>query len=524
MQPIEEPADEKPPPTLSRAELNHTVRGGTWTIAMCQVASQLVSLGVAAVLLRMIPPADYGQYGLVINGLLFVRIFATLGLNVTTIQRSELDEGQLNSLFWLNLALGVAGTLVTALAAPLLGFLPRCGPLVWPAVMLAGSHTLWAIGMQHQALLERHLRVGPLAVARIVSQAAGGVAGIGVAYLGGRMGALVAQHYAELAVLAGAAWWAEPWRPGRPRWPRHVGELVRFSVYYSGASLATFMTGAIDKALVYFALGDRSSGFYNQSFNLMLKPVYLLTTPLAGIVLPALSRASHDRVAYEKLHLAFSRLLAAVLFPASVGLALIAPEVMRTLGGPEWVDAGPVLSVLAMAILAQGFINIASYVMTSAGRTDLLFRANWLLVLLTGVALTAGIRMGVWFDRPLMGVAWGYTLVTGVVWFVPYMLFTLSTIEVAKGRWFLQLARPALASAGMGFVVWFVQQLYDETTVPHYLQVVTEIAVGIAAYSILAIGEVRWFWKQLSLFRAQRNGATSSPNEMAQPVTSSAEL
>ena len=40
------------------------------------------------------------------------------------------------------------------------------------------------------------------------------------------------------------------------------------------------------------------------------------------------------------------------------------------LGGEKWADAGPILSVLAVAILVQGFVGAMGSVFASAGRAD----------------------------------------------------------------------------------------------------------------------------------------------------------
>src|SRR5687767_14795288 len=64
----------------SPPELVHTVRRGTRVVLLAQIASQVVSLVVLALMLRLVPPADYGLLGMILPAVMLPRMAATLGL------------------------------------------------------------------------------------------------------------------------------------------------------------------------------------------------------------------------------------------------------------------------------------------------------------------------------------------------------------------------------------------------------------------------------------------------------------
>ncbi len=189
-------------------------------MAAGQVASQVISLAVLAVLYRLIVPAEFGLLGMALTWVALVRLFGALGLGVAVVQRPEISDAELSALFWVNLAIAGAASLVGAAVAPLVASFYGVAELASVTAVLAGTTAVAAVGALHQALLERRLRLGRLAALRVAAQLAGGGAAVLAAVQGWGVWSLIAQQYAELGALAWFCWLAEPWRrPGcdRPR-------------------------------------------------------------------------------------------------------------------------------------------------------------------------------------------------------------------------------------------------------------------------------------------------------------------
>lgn len=477
--------------------LEQSLRQGSRAVIICQIASQAVALGVLAVLYRELGLEPYGLLGMVMPVLLLVRILVASGLDVATIQQSELNGPQVSSLFWINQTLGVVMALITAACAPLLVWfygVREVGPLT---VALAGTSIAAALGTQHQALLQRHMRLGTLAVVQLVSLALGGVTGIAAALAGWGVWALVVQRYVELLVLALLSWSLEPWKPGFQLRGTGSRELVRFGGHYTVSSLMFYLIANADKVMVGFFLGEAALALYGQAFNLMMRPVHVVMTPLTGIMLPTLSRAAVDRHKYIPLTLGFFRFIALVMLPAGVGLAIVAPEAMRTLGGPRWAEAGPILRMLALALLAQGFFNALGSVFTSAGRTDRLSKASVVIAVLLVTAFCLGLYLGGMAGRPLMGMAASYALTLLLVIFPPYLLIALRTIGVRPKDWLGQVLPAAHATLGMGLLVAGCHWLFGRIVpIPDLALLALEILAGVASYAFLVRREIRWFLHQ----------------------------
>lgn len=485
--------------------LDAAVRRGTRWVVAAQCVSQFVSLVVLAIVYRWVDPVQFGLLGMVVPLLLLAKIFSSLGLHVATVQRPDVSAEQLSAAFWLGVAVSLSVALLMSAAGPALGWIYDTPAVSSVTIALAGTLVIAALGAQHQALLERRLQVGRLAAIRLAGQCIGGGVAIGTAVAGWGVWALVAQQYAELIVLAVLVWRAETWRPLRFGHPAALGGMLQFGGYYTLSSLFFYVAQNSDKVLLAWWLGgtpqgDAALGMYSQAFNLMMKPVYVVSTPLTGILLPALSRATHVPADFAALVRRFFRMTSIVLLPAGIGLMLVASDVMQVMGGNAWLPAGAMLLALAPTILVQGLINISGSVLAAAGRADRLCLGALVTAVVLALACVGGAEWGqVRIHTPAgisLGVAWAYTLASSLVVGVPYLVFVLRTVRVSVPSMARLLGRSVCAAIAMGACVAGVQAGLRFGEVGAVMRLVISTVAGVLTYAMLAKPELLWLRTQ----------------------------
>lgn len=474
------------PPTIAPDQLQESLRRGTRVVIATQVTSQLITIAVLAVLYRALGPDPYGLLAMVAPLLLLLRLVISGGLDVAAVQKTEISSPQVSALFWLNQILGLLTVLGALAAAPLLAWFYREPRLVALTAALGGTSLVVALGTQHQALLQRKMQLGTLAVIRVSAQALGGAAGIVAALKGAGVWALVVQQYVEFTSLTALAWLVEPWRP--QRFFRRTGTrgMIRFGGHYTLSGLMFYLTTNVDKVLVGYALGAETLGLYSQAFNLMMKPVQVVITPLTGLMLPSLSRAAGNSAQYATLLSGFFRVIGLVMLPAAIGLAIVANEAMRVLGGPRWADAGPLLAALAASILVQGFFNSLGSVLASVGRADRLLTASIVIAAVLCAGFFAGLEIGRRAGNPALGVAESYSLAMILV-FPFYLAFAMATVGLSWRLWLAEVHAAARPAIGMGVVLIAGHVLLARVWhLPDLPLLVAEILLGVSVYGILA--------------------------------------
>ena len=495
---------------ISGDQLLVAVRGGTRKVIAAQVFSQLVSLCTLAILYRLISPDAFGLLSMAIPLVLLPRMCASLGLSIATVQRETLSDQQQSSLFSINVALGLVAAAATVGLGYLFARIYATPELITLSQWLAGTSILASLGFLHQALLERKMQLGRLVAARLSGQTAGSIVAIVVVVLYPSWGVwvLVLQQYVELLVINLAVWWLEPWKPRWPRWQTPVRDLVNFGGLYSASSLLFYLGHTIDKMLLAWFVGsDREGkaglGIYTQSFHLVMKPVQLITLPVTSVMLPALSRAQADPQAYRKIALTFYRMIAVTLVPAGVGLFVVGRDVMLVLA-PNWKGAGWLVTLLAPAILAQGFINITGSVLASVGKTKALFFSAFVMCLLFVQGYVAGYWFADKFGDPatyprgvFLGVAASYSIVILAAILVPYLSFSCQLVGIRLRELLALIWRPLLASLAMGTFTWILGDLLLVSLAP-WQRLTILIPTGVILYLMFARNDVKWLAGQLS--------------------------
>lgn len=357
-------------------------------------------------LVRLLAPHDFGLAGIALLFSSLVLAFSDLGLGDGLVQRREITESDRSTMFWTSALVGVLLTGAgIALASPLAAFFhaPRVQPLF---MVVSISFFLTAVQTTPAALFQRAMDFRAITVRRIISTVGGAAAGIAVAVVGGGAWALVVQSVTVCALSAVLIWALSPWRPTFTYSLRSLRRLGGFGVTILGSRILDYVQGNADNALVGRYLGASALGLYGVAYSVILLPTQRLFLPLQDTFFPAFSRIQDDRGRMAELWLRLSRVVCAVVAPAMLGLCAVAPDFVTVVLGHRWAGAAPVLQILSIVTLMQGFTAVAKRTLTALGRAGLVLRNSALRTVLAVAAFAVGLHWGI------VGVAAFYTGVT----------------------------------------------------------------------------------------------------------------
>lgn len=466
-----------------------------------QIVGQIISLVVIGQLYHLVSPAEFGLLGMFMPIMLLIRSFGSLGMDIATVQKKGLTSEEASTLFWYQIITGVVLTIILLGLAPLLALWFQAERLTLVGMALSGTALLYNSYSQHKSLAEKKLYFGRLTIVRVLSLVVSGVLAVIAAYRGWGIWALVVQQYSELVVLNIGFWAIEPWRPGKCAPLSDMKQMLNFSGYYTLSGLFFAVGQNLDKIILGAMFGASAEGqhwigYYTQAYNQMIRPVYLLTSPVTSAMLPALSQAKGNRESFSALTAAFYRMVGIMLAPCSIGMLIVGDELMPVLGGDDWIQAGDILSIMGLMIVAQSWINITGSVMSAAGRADLLaVGAFGNLVVLAGACGGAYFFAGT-NDPELFAIDLaGLVMLATVAICGPYLAFCFKCAGVDVGKTFRQLTPALAASILMGAVVYLAGLL--DYYLPDALTLAEEIIVGVIVYFIFARSEIRWLWRQL---------------------------
>jgi O-antigen/teichoic acid export membrane protein len=416
-----------------------SVRGGAVTF-VGQGAKFILQLGSTMVLARLLTPQDFGLIAMIAVIIGLASMFKDLGLSMATVQRAEINDQQVSTLFWVNVAMSLLCMAVTMVLSPGIAWLYKEPRLLWITIVLASAFVFGGLTVQHQALLRRQMRFLSLVRIDIISMFAGVVTGIVCGLAGLGYWSLVLMQLATPITMAAGVWIASGWRPGLPVRRSGVRSMLAFGGYQTLANMVSFSTRNVDKVLLGFCCGSYLTGLYSKAFSLLLLPAQQIATPMMSVAVPTLSRLQNDPKRYREYYLRAIKTLSYATMPLIALMGALSTQIVLLLLGDQWIRAAFIFRILAFASLWLPVSQTAIWVYLSLGQTRRM--AAWFSMAcpITIVALIIGLPWGP------EGVAIAYTIIT---WLLVYPLFAfcLKLTPVKLGNVFSAIWRPFVLSS-----------------------------------------------------------------------------
>ncbi len=416
-----------------------SVHGGAVTMA-AQGVKFFFQMGSTMVLARLLTPQDFGLIAMVTVVTGFVMMFKDMGLSMATVQRAEINHGQISTLFWINVVLSIGVMLVIAALAPAIAWFYNEPRLTWITLALAGAFIFSGLTIQHQALLRRQMRFRSLAVVEIISILVGILAAIIAACYGAGYWSLVIMQLAGAIAGMIAVWVACGWRPGLPKRRSGVREMLAFGGNLTGFNFLNYFGRNADNLLIGKFWGSGSLGIYSKAYGLLMLPLQQIRQPITSVAIPTLSRLQDDPEQYRRYYYRAISTIAFITMPLVAMLAVLSEEIIRIVLGEQWTGAAIIFKILAVAAFRQPVTGTTGWVFISLGQTKRMMYWGLIAVPITVLSFLVGLPWGP------VGVATSYTLCTLFALTVPGLLFAFRYSPISLAGFFKAVWRPATIS------------------------------------------------------------------------------
>lgn len=388
---------------LTAALGSRTARGGVVTIVSHGLKFAL-SILATAVLARLLTPQDYGLIGMVAVFTGFVAMFKDLGLSLATVQRAEISYDQISTLFWVNVTLSVAITLLMVLLAPLIGWFYGEPRLTMITIVTSFGFFFGGLAVQHEALLKRQMRFYALSVIAFLSMMMGYAVGIVLAWRGASYWSLVFSQLALLATNGIGVWITCRWRPGAPKRNTGVRSMLSFGGNVTGYALINYVSRNCDNLVVGRAFGPQLLGLYTKAAQLLALPTDQINEPLSSVAIPALSRLADSPERYRQAYLRIMEKIIMVTMPAVILMLATADWLVLIILGPQWIDSARIFIFMGVAGLFQPVASTGGWLLVSQGRVRDMLRWSLINAPISILSIVAGLPWGV------VGVAASFSL------------------------------------------------------------------------------------------------------------------
>lgn len=466
------------------------VRGGLAKVC-AQGANFALRIGSLMVLARLLSPKDFGLVGMVTAFMGVLNLFRDFGLSAASVQRVEVTDEQVSTLFWVNMAMGGSLVLLLVISSPFIAMFYREPRLLWVTIALSSGFLFNAAGVQHSAMLQRQLRFTAIAAIDIAALIFGIAVGIGMALKGFGYWSLVCMTIASTFLASLLFWVFSGWIPGPPRKHSGVRSMMKFGGTLTLNSLVVYVAYNLEKVLLGRFWGAETVGIYGRAYQLISIPTDNLNSAVGEVAFPLLARVQNDPNRLRSYFLKGYSLVLGLTVPITIACALFGRDLIFVFLGPKWNQSAPIFRLLAPTILMFAMINPTSWLLFSLGWLKRSLQIAFVIAPLVITAYIIGLPYGP------KGVALAYSTAMAI-WLVPHLLWCIKGTSISFNDIMNVVKRPVISAGVAALVAYFFQLRYEQTFSPlPRLLISCSILFGIYALMLLFVMGQKAFYIDL---------------------------
>lgn len=476
------PAAGRPPPEADQASgpnINREMaKGAAWMVLM-RLSIRGIGLISTFVLARLLVPDDFGLIAMSTSIMFAVETLGQFSFDIALIRDSKARRAEYDTAWTLGIIRGwVTALLVVVLAVPISEVFaePRL-PLVLyclaVATVLEGYQNIGIVDLRKELQFRREFNFlvtqklmsfgVTIVLAIILREYWALLAGIVIGRVGGMVLSYIMSSYRPRHCLS-------EWRP-----------LFNFSKWLLLNNIL-FLLGRADVYVIARYFGAHDLGLYNVSTEIASLPSTELVAPIQRAIYPGFAKLAADGAKLKQSYVDGLSILLMLAVPASTGIAVLADPLVRTMLGPNWLGAIPLLQILTLHGLIRLSSGNAGSVLLAVGKPKVISILTIVNLVIMGPSLVVGIILS-----GLEGAAWGLVVTAAINLVMAYAVL-IRALRLSVRTLVAAIWRCWLAAAIMAAVVWGTVSLPLPGLDLPAVKLAAGVAVGVVVYAVALLG------------------------------------
>lgn len=386
-------------------------------------------------LANLLSEEDFGLVGAVLIFQAFASLVVDSGFSYALLQRKRPSRLDYSTVLWFNLGASAALYIIIYICAPLIARCFQNDPRIIPLTrVMCLAVILNASAIIQTNRLMKSMNVRMVTVSNSIGLIAGGLIGIALAFAGYGPWAIVWQTLTTAAVKSIVLWTTSRWRP-----------LMRFSFpalrSYFGLGSRMMLTSFLNTVFQYiysFFIGNRvglkSLAYYTQGDKWSKMGITAISQTLTSSFIPALSAVQDEPERFSAMVSKMNRFTSYIIFPATLGLMLMAKPIFHALFfGTKWDPS----IILFQLLLLRGIFFILctlynNYILVLGhGGTIVKLEILRDSAALIAIAVTLPFLRLTTPDNPVYGLEimlWGQVAASALTWIASL----IATVRISK--------------------------------------------------------------------------------------------
>ena len=449
--------------------------------------AQLVTAVVTLLLARILMPEDYGKTALVAVFINILQVFIDSGLGTALIQKKDADDLDFSSVFYFNFAVCLVLYAGMFIAAPYIAAFYK-DPSLTPVVRVA-SLTLVFSGVKgiQQAYVSRNMLFKRFFFATLGGTLFSAFLGLGMAYAGFGVWALVVQQLSNTAIDTLILWLTVHWRPKAVfSWQRLKG-LLSYGWRLLASSLLDTVYNNLRSLVIGRVYTSADLAFYNEG---MLAPDTIevnVDSSIDSVLLPAMSAVQDEPARVKNMTRRAIKTCVYVIAPLMMAMFFCAEPLIRLVLTEKWLPCVPYLRIFCITYMFYPIHTANLNAIKAMGRSGVYLKLEIIkkIMGLTLLLLTYHISV----------MAMAYSLILSSL--LSQLINTWPNRKLLDYRYLEQLKDilpSILLAVFMGCCMWLVNLAHLPDIVTLVIQILIGAAVYLGGSALLKLDTFEYLW------------------------------
>lgn len=459
-------------------------KGAAWMMTF-KLVDRSIGLLSTIILARLLTPADFGLVAMATAVVALTELMGAFGFDTALIQRQNVRNAHYNTAWTFNILFSISiATLLLILAGVAADFYrePRLAeilPILALGAFVSGFENIGTVTFRKELNFRKEF------LFLLSKRVASFTVTLTLAFMFRTFWALVAGIVTGKLVSVMISYLLHPYRPRLDLSARN--DLLHFSKWLFFSNLIQFLHSRSTDFILGRTVGSHGLGIYNVAAEIAALPATELIAPLNRAVYPAYARLATQLEDLKRRFLEVFGLIALIALPVSFGIVSVAEPAVRLMLGPQWMEAVPLIRIIALSGLVGALQSNMYLVIVALGKPKInTLLGSALLVITLPTIVIASMQYGI------LGAAWAHFSVSALLGLTG-IGFVFTRITQIKVRSLLnKLVRPTLAATVMASALLMIDTWL--VAGPEESLAITRLLILVPAGAMIYVGTVLSLW------------------------------
>lgn len=454
-------------------------------MVLFKLIDRSIGLVSTIVLARLLSPADFGLIAIATMLIGALQLLFAFNFDVFLIQDPNAGRDQFDTVWTFNVLFATfSGVALTASAHMVALFYneARIESLIYAlagGIFVAGFANVGPVMFRREMQFDREFkfmlakRIAPVLVTVPVAFWLRSYWALALGQITGMLASLIISYYVSSY---------------RPRFSlRARSELFHASKWLFINNLLGFLHGRAAEFIIGKLAGVHGLGVYTISSEVSTMPTSELVAPINRAAFPGYAKLARDIDQLRGSFLGVISIIGLFALPASIGIVIVADLMVPAVLGWKWLDAIPLIQVLALYGVLTALQSNIGYVYLAVGRPRLITLVQAVQV----VVLVALLLPATWYWGAI-GAAWSF-LITAICMAPVNQYLIARQLHLSTWSYARQLWRPFAAACVMAAaVIALKRQMPVEVDTGSY---VTALLLCVVIGAVVYAASLYLFWR-----------------------------